>query len=124
VIQQASRGRHRDVRVPAKIFDLARNRVAAEQGNDGQATPAPQRPDFLSDLQGELSRGDEDERLEASGRGIEAFYDGDPVRPGFPGAGFCLADHVPSPGHDRDALLLNGSRLMPSQPTYCLEGFR
>ena len=95
----------------AQLLGLLADRLAAEDGDDADAGRLAEGAHRLRDLDRELARRDEDDRLHVLAGGIDVVDRGQAERGGLAGAGLGLPDHVASARHEGDGQGLDGRRL-------------
>ena len=97
-----------DLRAGLQLVDLPLVGLAAVDRDDARRAVRGQHVHVLVDLDGELARRDDDERLHAGGRvEAEALHDGDAEAEGLARAGLGLTDDVLAGKAEGDRLLLD-----------------
>ena len=96
MVQEAARGRDRDVGMPLQVRELPVDRLPAVQRDDPKPAPAAERAHVARHLQGEFAGRHEDEGLDGALRGIEPLDERDAVGAGLARSGLRLPDDVPA----------------------------
>jgi hypothetical protein len=109
-IEHAADGPDDDLGALLELRLLRPDRRAAEHGDRIDAAVLPVRAQRLRDLDAQLARRREHERLGVAILGIDEVDHRQAERGGLAGAGLRLADHVPAVEQVRDRLLLDRAR--------------
>jgi hypothetical protein len=106
VVQGATGSADHDLRAAQRLLLTAEAAAAVQQGL-AQAERGRQRDEHIADLDGQLARRHEDQRLDAAASGLAAEQEGQAEGQGLarPGAG--LADHIVTVEQDGNDLGLN-----------------
>lgn len=109
MIQQPSGGGDHDMGVLFQGGQLLADGLAAVNGGDAYiGAEDGQLAQLLRDLQAQLPRGADDDRLNIGAVRIQAFQQRDTEGAGFPCAGGCLGNEVVPVHHNGNGLGLNG----------------
>ncbi len=108
-------GRDHDLGAGAQARGLLGDRLAAEDGDDLDVHVLRVRAKGLGDLDAELTRRGEDDRLQLLGLGIQVLEERQAERRGLAGSGLRLADDVMAVQELGNRLLLDGRGLVEAQ---------
>ena len=111
-VEHAADGADHDVPAALQLRLLRADRRAAEDGDDVDALARGVGADRLGDLDAELARRGEHERLHLAELRVDVLDDRQPERRRLARAGLGLADDVAALEHRRDRLLLDRGRLL------------
>ena len=100
---------------------LVADRRAAEDGHDRDALALAVRAQRLRDLDAQLARRRQDERLDLRVARVDVLEQRQPEGGGLARAGLRLADHVAALEQRGDRLLLDRGRLLVAEVRKCLE---
>ena len=109
-VQHAADGADHDLPAGAQLRLLGADRRAAEHGDRVDALGLAVRAQRLRDLDAQLARRREHERLDLGVIGVHGFHQGETERGGLARSGLRLADHVPALEQRWDRLLLDRAR--------------
>ena len=111
-VDESPGGADDDLCAGLQLLDLALVCLAAIDRDDRGRPVLGQHVHVFIDLDGQLTRGNHDERLHARlGAQAEPLHDGDAEAKGLAGTGLCLADDVLAGKAQRNGLLLDGERV-------------
>ena len=114
-VEHPADGAHHDLRAVPEPRGLLADRGAAEDGHHVHAAALAVGAQRLGDLDAELARGGEHDRLDVRVLRVDVVDHRQPEGGGLPGAGLRLADHVASLEERRDRLLLDGRGSLVAQ---------
>jgi hypothetical protein len=109
-VEHAADGADHDVPTGTQLGLLRADRRAAEDGDDVDALARAVGADRLGDLDAQLARGREHQRLDLTDLGIDGLEQRKAERRSLARAGLGLADDVAALEHRRDRLLLDRAR--------------
>ena len=122
MVHETAGGGHHDLGMLLQGIDLLADGRAAIEADGADAGPeGGEIPQLLRDLDGQLSRGGQDDGLDGLVLRVDVLHDGDAVGKGLAGAGGGLGHHILPRHHGGDAPGLDRGRELDAP---LLQGFR
>ena len=120
-VEHAAWGADHDLRPASQRADLAVHAGSAIDRDGLDVSELTDAGDLVGDLDAQLARRREHQRLDMAGGAIDLLHDGDPEGGGLPGTGLRLPDQVGAGSQRRDGAGLDFGRDLIAHP---LEGSR